>query len=83
MHLKIREFDPRLNASKTRGYNSKVSNHAADGRWVLGFPNAKACEAARLVILEETSKQRSSVERALAPLLQNNYLGDYSDGQDK
>ncbi|KAF2289654.1 hypothetical protein GH714_037724 [Hevea brasiliensis] len=78
LHLRIREFDPRLNASKTKGYNAKGLNHAAEGRWTLGFPNAKACEAARLSILEEINKQKSSVRSTLAPLLQDN-----SDGSDE
>lgn len=54
----------------------------ADGRWTIGFPNAKACGTARLAIVEETSKQRSSVRNALGPLLQNDYGGGSSDRQD-
>lgn len=60
-----------------------MSNHVADGKWTLGFPNAKACEAARLLILEETCKQRSFVESTLSPLLQDDYLGNLSDVEDK
>ncbi|XP_021289136.1 uncharacterized protein LOC110420226 isoform X1 [Herrania umbratica] len=69
LHLRIREFDPKF--IKAKGSQSKVSNPAADGRWTLGFPSAKACETARLLILEEACKQRSSVESILAPLLQD------------
>ncbi|KAL5742088.1 hypothetical protein ACOSP7_028820 [Xanthoceras sorbifolium] len=83
LHLRIREFDPRSSVSKTRGPIPKRSNSAVDGRWTLGFPSAKACEAARLLIDEETCKQRSFVETKLAPLLQNNYPGDFSDCQAK
>lgn len=60
-----------------------MSNQFADGRWTLGFPNVKACEAARLLILEETRKQRSFVESILAPLLQDNYLGNLSDNDNQ
>ncbi|KAJ4705378.1 Protein CLEC16A like [Melia azedarach] len=81
LHLRIRDFDPRSKASKTRGYNSNVSSAAVDGRWTLGFPSAKACETARLLILEETYKQRSFIKSLLAPLLQNNDLKNLSDGQ--
>ncbi|XP_062166676.1 protein TRANSPARENT TESTA 9-like isoform X2 [Alnus glutinosa] len=83
LHLRIRELDPRFDTSKARGNHLKMSNHFADGRWTLGFSNAKACEAARLLILEETCKQRSFVESILAPLLQDNYLGNLSDNQDE
>ncbi|KAF5473495.1 hypothetical protein F2P56_010102 [Juglans regia] len=83
LHLQIREFDPRFDASKARGNHLKMSNHVADGRWTLGFPNAKACDMARLLILEETGKQRSFVESMLAPLLQDDFLGNLSDNQDE
>lgn len=76
LHLRIREFDPRSKASKSRGYNSHVSNSAVDGRWTLGFPSAKVCETARLLILEETYKQRSCVKSLFAPLLQKNNPGN-------
>ncbi|XP_048236218.1 protein TRANSPARENT TESTA 9 isoform X1 [Ricinus communis] len=78
LHLRIREFDPKLYASRTRSDSPKGFNHAADGRWTLGFSNAKTCEAARLAILGETNKQRSSVKSSLALL-----LGDKSHGQDQ
>lgn len=83
LHLRIREFDPKFNTSKARSNHLKMSNHVADGKWTLGFPTAKACEAARLLILEETSKQRSFVEGILAPLLQDDYLGNLSDVEDE
>ncbi|XP_021816875.1 uncharacterized protein LOC110759147 isoform X2 [Prunus avium] len=80
LHLQIREFEPKLHKIKVRGHQSSgMSNHVADGRWTLGFSNAKACEAARLSILEEIRKQRSSVESILAPLLQDSYLGNLSE----
>ncbi|KAL6273342.1 hypothetical protein ACE6H2_024034 [Prunus campanulata] len=80
LHLQIREFEPKLHKIKVRGHQSSgMSNHVADGRWTLGFSNAKACEAARLLILEEIRKQRSSVESILAPLLQDSYLGNLSE----
>lgn len=60
-----------------------MSNHLADGRWVLGFPDEKACEAARLLILEEARKQRSSVESLLSPLLSNDYLGSLTNGHNQ
>uniref|UniRef100_A0A2P2L4V1 Uncharacterized protein LOC105635829 isoform X2 n=4 Tax=Rhizophora mucronata TaxID=61149 RepID=A0A2P2L4V1_RHIMU len=81
LHLRIREFDPSFAAKK--GYKSKAANYAADGRWTIGFSNAEACEAARLVILQETTMQRSSVRSVLAPLLENNFLGNLSDGQNE
>ncbi|GAV57330.1 FPL domain-containing protein [Cephalotus follicularis] len=83
LHLRIREFDPKFDTSKTKGYHLKVSNPAGDGRWTLGFPDAKACEAARLLILAETCKQRSFVESILAPLLNDDYLGSLSDSGNK
>ncbi|XP_044497013.1 protein TRANSPARENT TESTA 9-like isoform X3 [Mangifera indica] len=81
LHLRIKEFDPRSNASNTRVLNAKKSYTAVDGRWTLGFTSAKACEAARMFILEETRKQRSLVESLLAPFLQNNYLENLFDTQ--
>lgn len=82
LHLRIREFEPRINGGKNRSYNMKEFIQVADGRWTIGFPNAKACGSARLAIVEETSKQRSSVRNALGPLLQNDYGGGSSDRQD-
>ncbi|OMO68546.1 hypothetical protein COLO4_29595 [Corchorus olitorius] len=79
LHLRIREFYPKFLTAK--GKQSKVSNPAVDGRWTLGFPSAKACETARLLILEEASKQRSSVESILAPLLQDDYVENMLDSQ--
>ncbi|XP_065856059.1 protein TRANSPARENT TESTA 9-like [Euphorbia lathyris] len=76
LHLRIREFDPRIpNASKANGNKSKTSNHTSDGRWTLGFSSIEACEAARVAILEEINKQRSSVRSALAPLLEHSDEG--------
>ncbi|KAI9153303.1 hypothetical protein LWI28_009196 [Acer negundo] len=83
LHLWIREFDPISSVSKTRGHNPKKSNSEVDGRWTLGFPSSKACEAAGLLIHEEMCKQRSFVESKLALLLQNNYTGDISACQDQ
>lgn len=81
LHLRIREFEPRFDTSKTIGKYSIASNHVADGRWTLGFSSAEACEAARLLILEEIQKQRYSVESLLAPLLRSSSRGDLSDSQ--
>lgn len=71
LHLRLREFDPRYGAVKTRGQHSRSSNRAVEGRWTLGFLNTKTCEAARSVIARESSKQRSSVERIITSLLGN------------
>lgn len=72
LHLRIREFDPQFYTIKARGNHlSMPHDHLADGRWTLGFPNAKACEEAQLAILNEITKQRSAVEYVLAPLLQD------------
>lgn len=76
LHLQIREFDPRFDSSKTKSHHLKRSNHVTDGRWTLGFPNAEACKAAQLMILEETSRQRSFVEQQLALMLRDNALVD-------
>lgn len=82
LHLRIREFDPRYGVDKKRSHNSKMSSSSAvDGRWTIGFSTGKACEAARLQILEETRKQRSFVEAILAPLLKDNYIEELSDSQ--
>ncbi|OVA07121.1 hypothetical protein BVC80_1289g38 [Macleaya cordata] len=70
LHLRIREFDPRVDGRKAGGYDSTGSDHVVDGRWTLAFPTPDICEAALSLILRETEKQRSSVERLLAPLLQ-------------
>lgn len=69
LHLQIREFDPTFDGKKLRSHRVNATNHEQDGKWTIGFTNAKACDAARLLILEETNKQRSSVESLLAPLL--------------
>ncbi|XP_022766977.1 uncharacterized protein LOC111311664 isoform X2 [Durio zibethinus] len=79
LHLRIREFDSKFITASAK--QSTVSNPATDGRWTLGFPSAKACETAHLLILEEVCKQRSFVESILAPLLQDDYLGNMSDSQ--
>lgn len=73
-------IDPKFIKSKAN--QSNVSNPASDGRWTLGFTSAKACETARVLILEEACKQRSYVESTLAPLLKDDYLGNMLDGQD-
>lgn len=83
LHLLIREFDPKFATDKKKGNHSNMSNHAADGRWTLGFQDAEACEAARLLILDETRKQRSNVESLLSPLLCNDFLEDVSNGDDE
>ena len=79
LHLRIREFDPKFITAK--GKHSTVSDPSADGRWTLGFLSVKACETARLLVLEEACKQRSFVESILAPLLQDDYQGNMLDNQ--
>lgn len=69
LHLRIREFDPQFYTLEARGNHLSMPDHLADGRWTLGFPDAKACEDAQLAILSEIAKQRSAVEVILAPLL--------------
>ncbi|KAM7264710.1 hypothetical protein ACFE04_002393 [Oxalis oulophora] len=81
LYLRIRELDPKLNSSKVRGQPSKIFSSLNDGRWVLGFPDAKACDTARTLILEETRKQRSFVESKLAHLLEKGSLGNLCDSQ--
>ncbi|CAJ2672799.1 unnamed protein product [Trifolium pratense] len=68
--LRIRNFDPRFYTIKARENNLSMPDQLKDGRWILGFPNAKACEEAQLAILNEVTKQRSAVEYILDPLLQ-------------
>lgn len=81
LHLQIREFNPKFDTSKIRGYHSSESNRVEDARWTLGFINTEACEAAQVLILKEIRKQRSSVENLLAPLLEDNSLGDFLANQ--
>ncbi|KAK7268074.1 hypothetical protein RIF29_20760 [Crotalaria pallida] len=71
LHLRIREFDPQFYSNKGTGNHLSMPDHLVDGRWTLGFPNAKACEEARLAILNEITKLRSAVGYMLTPLLQN------------
>ncbi|XP_042502610.1 protein TRANSPARENT TESTA 9-like isoform X2 [Macadamia integrifolia] len=75
LHLRIREFDLGMEARKASRHPSNASDHAVDGRWTLGFPDAKSCEAAQSLLLEEIGKQKSSVESVVIPLFQNNSLG--------
>ncbi|KAK6944100.1 hypothetical protein RJ641_025202 [Dillenia turbinata] len=70
LHLRIREFDPKFITSESKEYHSNSSSDDLEGRWTLGFSTAEACDAARSLILEETGKQRSSVESLLSPFLQ-------------
>ncbi|KAJ4969834.1 hypothetical protein NE237_002933 [Protea cynaroides] len=74
LHLKIREFDLSMEASKTSRHPSNASNRTVDGRWTLGFPDAKSCEAAQSLLLKEISKQKSSVECVVIPLFQNSLV---------
>ncbi|PSS24406.1 Protein CLEC16A like [Actinidia chinensis var. chinensis] len=71
LHLQIREFGPSFDESKTRSHGQNTSSDEECGRWTIGFPDAKACDAARLLVLDEINKQRYSVEGLLAPLLQD------------
>ncbi|KAL9271764.1 TRANSPARENT TESTA 9-like protein [Drosera capensis] len=78
LHLRVREFNPH---HKDKTIHLNGNNEEPEGRWTLGFSNAEACEAARVLISEETSKQRSAVEAFLAPFLYDNYPRNVSDAQ--
>ncbi|XP_048504523.1 protein TRANSPARENT TESTA 9 isoform X7 [Beta vulgaris subsp. vulgaris] len=78
LHLCIREFNPALLG---KNCNSKSLIHETDARWTLGFSDAEACEAASLLIAEETCKQRSFIESLLAPCLYDNHVGGEVDRQ--
>ncbi|XAR69817.1 hypothetical protein NMG60_11001542 [Bertholletia excelsa] len=80
LHLQIREFDPQLKEKKSQRDNLSTSHHE-DGRWTLGFADAEACNAAQLMILEETIKQKSFVESLLAPLLQGRHQNLEDQGE--
>ncbi|KAL1331867.1 protein TRANSPARENT TESTA 9-like isoform X2 [Arachis duranensis] len=82
LHLRIREFNPKLYATKAKGDHFSMPDHFVDGRWTLGFPDAKACKDAHLAILREITKQRSAVEATLAPLL-NYDLGLAEENREK
>ncbi|MED6134375.1 hypothetical protein PIB30_036525 [Stylosanthes scabra] len=69
LHLRVREFNPKLYATKARGNSLSMPDHFVDGRWTLGFPDAKACKDGHSAILREITKQRSTVEAILAPLI--------------
>ncbi|WJX11443.1 hypothetical protein P8452_02058 [Trifolium repens] len=71
--LRIRNFDPQFYTIKASENNLSMPEQLTDGRWILGFPNAKACEEAQLAILNEVTKLRSAVEYILAPLLQKDH----------
>ncbi|KAK9755470.1 hypothetical protein RND81_01G027500 [Saponaria officinalis] len=73
LHLHVRDLTPNRS---TKTSNPNLSGCSKDARWTLGFSDAKACEAASLLIAEETSKQRSIVEGLLAPYLSDNYPAD-------
>lgn len=78
LHLQVRDFNPLLLGKRS---NLNSTNHEMNARWTLGFSDAEACEAACLLIAEETNKQRSFVESLLAPFLFDNYLGEEADSQ--
>ncbi|XP_020972332.1 uncharacterized protein LOC107626353 isoform X4 [Arachis ipaensis] len=82
LHLRVREFNPKLYATKAKGDHFSMPDHFVDGKWILGFPNAKACKDAHLAILREITKQRSAVEATLAPLL-NYDLGLAEENREK
>ncbi|XP_020974575.1 uncharacterized protein LOC107630514 isoform X3 [Arachis ipaensis] len=82
LHLRVREFNPKLYATKAKGNHLSMPDHFVDGRWILGFPDAKACKDAHLAILREITKQRSAVEAILAPLL-NYDLGLAEENREK
>ncbi|CAN1306552.1 Protein TRANSPARENT TESTA 9 [Linum perenne] len=76
MNFTIREFEPSI----SRGYDQS-NCFAADGRWRLGFRDAKACKDARSAIVQEASKQKSAIRSALAPLLHSKYPGDVQESR--
>ncbi|GAB2227155.1 hypothetical protein Drorol1_Dr00008967 [Drosera rotundifolia] len=78
LHLRVREFNPH---HKDKTIHLNGNNEEPEGRWTLGFFNAEACEAACVLISEETYKQRSAVEAFLAPFLYDNYPRNVSDAQ--
>lgn len=71
LHLRIREFDPRVHAKKAGANDFTGANNVVDGRWTLAFQTTEICDSALLLTQRELDKQRSSVERLLAPFLQN------------
>ncbi|XP_026427175.1 protein TRANSPARENT TESTA 9-like isoform X2 [Papaver somniferum] len=71
LHLRIREFDPRVHAKKAGANDFTGANNVVDGRWTLAFQTTEICDSALLLTRRELDKQRSSVERLLAPFLQN------------
>lgn len=76
LHLCIRDFSPKISGKRS---NLNSSNHDNVAKWTLGFSDAGACEAARLLIYEETCKQRSFIESLLAPFLYDSYLNEEAD----
>lgn len=76
LHLCMRDFSPKISGKRS---NLNSSTHENVARWTLGFSDAGACEAARLLIYEETCKQRSFIESLLAPFLYDNYLNEEAD----
>ncbi|KAK6942546.1 hypothetical protein RJ641_027923, partial [Dillenia turbinata] len=70
LHLRIREFDPKFITNESKEYHPNSSINDLEGRWTLGFSTTEACDAARSLILEETGKQRSSVESLLSAFLE-------------
>ncbi|KAI3832567.1 hypothetical protein MKW98_002113 [Papaver atlanticum] len=79
LHLRIREFDPRVHAKKAGADDFTGANNVVDGRWTLAFQTTEICDSALLLIQRELDKQRSSVERLLAPFLQNYSSKNSSD----
>ncbi|KAI3893341.1 hypothetical protein MKW92_051819 [Papaver armeniacum] len=79
LHLRIREFDPRVHAKKAGANDFTGANNVVDGRWTLAFQTTEICDSALLLIRRELDKQRSSVERLLAPFLQNYSSKNSSD----
>ncbi|KAI3984947.1 hypothetical protein MKX01_004715 [Papaver californicum] len=70
LHLRIREFDPRVLAKKAGVNDFTSANNVVDGRWTLAFQTTEICDSALLLIRREIDKQLSSVKRLLAPFLQ-------------
>ncbi|GAB2216129.1 hypothetical protein Droror1_Dr00023897 [Drosera rotundifolia] len=66
LHLRVREFNPH---HKDKTIHLNGNNEEPEGRWTLGFSNAEACEAACVLISEETSKQRHEARSELAQIV--------------
>ncbi|KAL5976486.1 hypothetical protein ACLOJK_020819 [Asimina triloba] len=83
LHLRIRDYDLQIEASKIGRHQASASNpHPTDRRWTLGFASSEDCEAAQSTILRETSEQRSSVESLLSPFFMHSFKTLSSGSED-